>query len=365
MIEQTRAKSAPRRPRVRPENPRAEALAIAEARAIVADLFAHKPWIYWTDLLLTLAVGYSMGAVYLASELGSAQQLISFTICGFALFRAGSYVHEIAHMRNGEMLSFRVGWNALCGVPMVMPSHFYENHIDHHKSHRYGTLRDGEYLPLGTGRHGILRFFAQVPALPGYIALRLLLSPITFVNARLRRWALEHMSSYVFNYRHRLMIPRNAPRRAWAALEVACSARLVLMLGVVLLGVYPWTRLVQMYCLAMFILGLNYVRNLAAHRYQNTGETMTHAEQLADSVTISGGWFWTELFFPLGLRYHALHHLFPGIPYHNLGRAHRRLMARLPAESTYCQTVFPTYWAAVRALWSNARAASAAERAAA
>ena len=106
--------------------------------------------------------------------------------------------------------------------------------------------------------------------------------------------------------------------------------RTPVMLGVVVLGLFPYTRLVLMYCLATFVLLLNYIRNLVAHRYQNTGAQMTHAEQLADSITITGHPLWTELFFPLGLRYHALHHLFPGIPYHNLGRAHRRLMEKLP-----------------------------------
>ena len=48
---------------------------------------------------------------------------------------------RIAHMREGEMLSFRIAWNMLCGIPMIMPSHFYENHIDHHNSHHYGTER--------------------------------------------------------------------------------------------------------------------------------------------------------------------------------------------------------------------------------
>jgi hypothetical protein len=38
-------------------------------------------------------------------------------------------------------------------------------------------------------------------------------------------------------------------------------------------------------------------------------------------------------FFPLGLRYHALHHLFPSLPYHALGTAHRRLIVALPPDS--------------------------------
>lgn len=338
---------------------------ITQARELVADLFVYRPWIYWTDLLLTVTVGYSAGALYLRSPAFSIQQLLGLVVASFALFRAGSYVHEITHMRHGQMLGFRIWWNLLCGIPMVMPSHFYENHIDHHNSHHYGTIQDGEYLPLGAGAlRDIFWFFAQVPFLPVYIAVRLLLSQLTFLHPKLRNWALEHTSSYVINFRHKLDVPATAPRKAWAALEIACSLRVAVMLAVVLVGAYPWTRLVQLYVLAVTVLLLNYIRNLVAHRYRNTGAPMTHLDQLSDSITITGNSLGTELFFPLGLRYHALHHLFPGIPYHNLGWAHRRLMEKLPADSVYRKTVFPSYAAAVRELLSNIRAAKLARAAA-
>jgi fatty acid desaturase len=337
---------------------------INAARALVGDLFTPRPWIYWTDLALTLAVAYATAGVYLRAPAFSLLQGMGFVVCGFALFRAGSFVHEITHLRGNKMLSFRVGWNLVCGIPMVMPSHFYENHIDHHNSHLYGTERDGEYLALGAGPlRNVFWYLAQAPFFPAYIALRLLLSPLSFVHPRLRSWVLEHASSYVINFRHRLTIPKTAPRRAWAALELACSLRVALMLAIVLVGVHPWTRLVQLYLLAVFTMLLNYNRNLVAHRYQNTGEQLSHAEQLADSVTITGHPLLTELFFPLGLRYHALHHLFPGIPYHNLGIAHRRLMAKLPADAAYRETVFPSYWAATSVLFANIHATHSAKRA--
>ena len=41
------------------------------------------------------------------------------------------------------------------------------------------------------------------------------------------------------------------------------------------------------------------------------------------------------LWAPVGLRYHALHHLLPGVPYHNLGEAHRRVTAALEPGSPY------------------------------
>jgi fatty acid desaturase len=59
-------------------------------------------------------------------------------------------------------------------------------------------------------------------------------------------------------------------------------------------------------------------------------------EQVLDSSNFPDGLAW--LWAPLGLRYHAVHHLFPSLPYHTLGTAYRRLMQALPQDSAFRQT---------------------------
>ena len=59
--------------------------------------------------------------------------------------------------------------------------------------------------------------------------------------------------------------------------------------------------------------------------------------------------------------FHALHHLFPTLPYHNLGIAHRRLREQLPPDSFYHLTVEPGLWAALKAHWRNTQSGEAIE----
>lgn len=324
-----------------------KSFSVREARRIVADLFEHRAVVYWTDFLVTLAIGYTFAALYFRAPLFSLQQLGCFLIAGFALFRAGSFIHEIVHLSGKTLRTFRMTWNILAGIPMLMPSYFYENHIDHHSANHYGTGRDGEYLPLGTGTlHELLRFYLQAVLLPPAVFFRfLILTPVSFFHPRLRQWVLEHASSYVINLRYRRRIPADAPLRTIAALECCCCLRAWSVIIATYAGLVPWYQVFLLYALGIMTLGLNYVRNLVAHHYQSDGEPISYVEQLGDSVNIEGVPVLTELFFPLNLRYHALHHLFPTLPYHNLPTAHRRLLAELPAGSLYHQTVHLGFFA--------------------
>ncbi len=83
---------------------------------------------------------------------------------------------------------------------------------------------------------------------------------------------------------------------------------------------------------------LNQLRTLVAHLWENDGEAMTVTAQYLDSVNVPPPSPLAALWAPVGLRYHALHHLMPSMPYHSLGEAHKRISARLGPQSTFAQT---------------------------
>jgi fatty acid desaturase len=69
----------------------------------------------------------------------------------------------------------------------------------------------------------------------------------------------------------------------------------------------------------------------------------------------------TWLLFPFAIRYHALHHLFPMLPYHNLKAAHKYLLVHLPVESPYRSLDERSWWSVARkTLFEPARTAHVA-----
>jgi fatty acid desaturase len=342
-----------------------EAEIIREMSAIVGRDLKPRAAVYWTDLALSAGGAYAATAAFLVAPrvgLPFGVQALCGALAGLALFRLGTFIHEIQHLRRGELAGFKVAWNLLYGIPFLMPSFMYANHSDHHSLRKYGTAQDGEYLPLATGtRSALAIYFLEIPLLPLLAVLRFaLLVPVSLVSRRARRWLMERASSYGINLRYRREV-RDDELYGWTAWADALGMAVVYgVLALLASGVLPWEAVLRLYAVAGLSLGLNWVRTLFAHRYRRNGEPGGRIDQLADSITLTGNAFGTELLFPVGLRYHSLHHLFPTLPYHALGRAHRRLMLELPDTAPYKATVVPNVREAWRSFMRDLRSAGKA-----
>ena len=301
------------------------------------DLIAPRRAIYWADLIAAALVGY--GALVAATILpGIGWPLLAAVIAVLALYRAMSFIHEVSHMKHAALPHFREGWNALVGVPMLIPSFMYEGvHNLHHARTRYGTADDPEYLPLALMKPWTLPVFVLVSALaPVALLLRYaILSPLSLIVPALRRVVVERYSALSINPMFRRRAPDGDARAQWLRLEIAASIWAIAVIAMVATGIIP----LRAFGIAMAIAGgvavLNQVRTLVAHLWENEGEAMTVTAQYLDSVNVPPPAMLPMLWAPVGLRYHALHHLLPSLPYHALGEAHRRLSAALDGESPY------------------------------
>lgn len=333
------------------------------AKDIVKDLFTPNPAIYWADLIVTIIITYSCIAVFLIELAGLAGSITTFAISAIGLFRIGTFMHEIVHFRKNSMRFFKLGWNVLAGIPLLMPSLLYTSHSDHHSNRYYGTPADGEYLPFAVTPVGeILRFFVIVPLLAPAAVLRfLIVVPVSLLHPVARRLVLERFSAAAINPYYRRRNPPAPWDMYWLVTDIVCFVYVATIVWLVSGGVIPLSVIAKLYVLISFAHLLNWFRTLAAHRYRNHGGELSHADQVLDSINVVGQPWLNELLFPVGLRYHALHHLLPSLPYHSLGEAHQRLMRELPDDSRYRLTACNDIYKALQQLWRDARANSQPE----
>jgi fatty acid desaturase len=350
---------------------------LAEARRIVGDLFNPNPVVYWVDFLLTIGVGhFCFSAVrnipYWMSGFSHPPWLewglrgLCFAVSCLLYYRAAMFIHELVHLRSGTFTGFRIAWNLLCGIPFLMPSFVYYTHLDHHRRKHFGTEQDGEYLPLGSrSPWHIILYLAQSFVIPPLAVFRFfILTPLTWISPAVRRWVHQRASSMVIDPWYIRPHPTPGMLRLIRVQELLCF---LFCLGVAIvpplfLDRWPIPFLIQAYLTGVTIVMINAVRTLGAHRYYNNGQEMTFLDQVLDSVNYPHRPLVSELWGPTGTRYHALHHLFPSLPYHAMGQAHRRLMARLPADSPYRATEEGCLWNGLADLWKRASRSNSPSR---
>ena len=307
------------------------------AAELTRNLTRASPGIYWSDMLASAAVGY--GGLFTAIFASSAILAgVAAIVSIIALYRAGSFIHELTHVKRDALPGFRLGWNLLVGIPLLIPSFLYEGvHTLHHAKTRYGTIDDPEYLPLALMKPWTLPVFLIVAMLaPIALLFRFaVLTPLSLLISPLRKIVVERFSGLQINPRFRRRPAEGALRRQWAWQEGAASLWSIALLGMTVSGIVPLRAFVIFIAIAAATMLINQVRTLVAHLWENDGEAMSVTAQYLDSVNVPPPSTLPELWAPVGLRYHGLHHLLPSLPYHSLGEAHRRLGAALAPGSTF------------------------------
>jgi fatty acid desaturase len=313
-----------------------------QAKSLVRDLHRASPAIYWTDLILTSTVGWSCFSLAVMLPPFSRAMLIAGLVAVVALYRGLCFIHEISHQNSRTLPGFEAAWNVLIGFPLLMPSIVYVGvHQDHHKISTYGTAQDPEYLPFARSTGMTITFALESFFIPAALLIRfLILSPLGLLSERIQQWLVVHASSLTINLRY----VRNAPPAVVSTARHQSIAILVgwtVAIGLACLGWIPWRIFAVWFIVCAFASFVNTLRTLGAHAYESSGQQLDRMGQLNDSIDTPGK-FWTELWAPVGLRYHALHHYFPGIPYHNLPEAYRRLINSLPLSTAYQKMSSPS-----------------------
>src|SRR3954453_21132368 len=218
-----------------------DAAMLKAAAGLTRDLNAPNDAIYWADMLGSALLGYAALLATMLVEptwLAVALGLIAI----LALYRAGSFIHELTHIKKGAVKGFRFVWNLIVGVPLLVPSFMYEGvHNQHHAKRYYGTVDDPEYLPLALMHPWTLPVFLIAAALApiGMLIRFAVLAPLSMLSPKLRALVVGRYSGLQINPKFVRPNPEGEFARDWRLQETAAALWAIALLALVTLGAIP------------------------------------------------------------------------------------------------------------------------------
>jgi fatty acid desaturase len=304
--------------------------AIIRVKQQLGESFKPNLWIYWADLIVSASVGWSAFVIALHVDT-LAVKVLSFIVSTCFMYRALAFTHELEHQPDGALPYIRPFWHVVLGMPYCLPHFVYRGvHRIHHSTRYYGTPEDPEYVPFVT--HGSFRepimYMVLAFVFPVMVSVRyLVLSPLSLFVPPLRTWVVTKASAFVMKLDYARRVPTGREMTIWRFEEFSTVLFVWSIVALVWYGFLPATVFLMWYLVLSGIMVLNGFRGLAAtHRYASNGEVMSFEDHIYDSINLQRFTLLNEIVGPLGLHYHATHHIFPTLPYYMLPKAHRLLM---------------------------------------
>ncbi len=285
---------------------------------IARDYFIPRPAIYYRDFCFYLAlfvVGFPWGL-----NASWPMVILPWLLATFGLHRAGLFCHEIVHIKDEKLRGFRALYTwTVALIVMVPPLRFQLPHLAHHRLGIFGTPEDPQY-PLVRGNAFAMAMVLLV--IPFVVPFTNLLMTVTAalggfrVEAALDRWATEKLG---FSLSSTLTSEQQA--------EVSRHARVTLALFIAAIIFFP-AALPFYYAVLVLGWALLTARIPLEHELERLAETSGREDQMIDSFTIESPL--ALIVQPVGFRFHTAHHMYPGVPYHNLPALHEELKRTIP-----------------------------------
>ncbi len=221
------------------------------------------------------------------------------------------------------MAGFSRLWHLTVGAIIMVPIvRFAEPHRTHHSTGTFRTAGDPQYLLVRSNPMLMVFVLVGVPVLtPLYTFLQVIVASLGGVALEER---IDALTRRVFNFSVSMPIPRSTHA------EVTWHARYTLLLIAGFAALLP-EALWMYYATLVGAWTVVVLRIPLEHQLEAYAASSDRSDQMQDSFTIESPL--AEIIQPIGFRYHTAHHMYSGVPYHNLPALHAYLKATVPDYS--------------------------------